>query len=130
MSKVEYEDFENAWNKVGCVALIIIPLMMFPLFLFKPSEECLSESVFYNRKIQGVVKNRFYDIKNHSVETVTISFKGKYNQNFIVNIDSSGFFDYINLHDSVFKPLHELKVIVYRDNVDTTFIIDYGCDEN
>jgi hypothetical protein len=79
--------------------------------------------------LDGVVQKKYIDSSQHSFPTIEIQnlkdFKIK-KLNLI--LDTSGFFDRINLNDTLKKEIGSSEIHVLRENTEELLLkIDFGC---
>jgi hypothetical protein len=120
--------FSKIWNNI----FYVIAVVALVLFLLKPTrkELCLEDyDDLKNQNHIGVVYNKYIDKEQHYSKVLKIQNSGDTNI-WVLTYDKSGLYDYLELNDSIFKASGSHRVRVFRKNSpDTTFILDYGCDD-
>lgn len=105
-------------------AIIFISIVIIYKFGL-PSPECRVENRYKSDSYNGVIIKKFIDHDNHNYRTLVLKNGRK-----IVIIEKSGFFNYVQIGDSINKVKGNLEIQTFRHEEDTTFLIDCGCDEN
>jgi hypothetical protein len=113
------ENWRKPWRIAGLVFLaIIISVNIF----YKPTYNSVDEDAkgycFFSDKmkkllINGVVKEKFRDKKNHLFPVFKLGDK----EGQVINSvgEGSGFYDSLRVGDSLYKPSGSLEVKIYRD---------------
>lgn len=110
------------------VLTTLIPLFFFFIYsFFLPSHLCQISDEFNNSSYKGVVIDKYFDQKNHRVKTVIVKTEVG-NISLILPRDTSVFFDYIMLGDSVKKKQKEDYISVHRQKSVKKIRIYFGCD--
>lgn len=110
---------------IFCIAPIVF---FFIRSFFTSSHLCELSSKFKKSEYNGVVIDKYLDQKNHRTKTITIKVNES-NIDLILPRDTSSFFDFIVLGDSLFKEEQQNFIGVYRKDSLKTFKIYFGCDE-
>lgn len=66
----------------------------------------------------GLVTNKFIDSKQHNYQTVIIQ-NGEEKDILLLDFETSGLFDFIEVGDSIFKKKSSLKLRLIRSELDT-----------
>ena len=81
-------------------------------------------NVNFRKKYKGIVIEKFNDRNNHNYETIEIKLSsGSYFYLHPYWKDKTGFYEYVQKDDSIFKEDWGFKFRVKRKNIDSTFII-------
>ncbi len=86
-----------------------------------------AEKMEFKNNYKGIVLKKYIDNENHNYKIVEIQ-NGRIHKE-LMDWDKSGLFEFVQKGDSILKELNTLEVKVFRNNVKTTFIIDYGCSD-
>lgn len=71
----------------------------------------------------GRVTKKFIDIDNHSYERVVVREEYKEDGGFILNVETSGLYEFLQVNDSIIKKSGTLDVRVIREDLDTTLVM-------
>lgn len=105
----------------------IIPVVfLFIWGLFIPSDNCNLLLDFKKSNFKGIILNKYYDQKNHRTKTLIIKINDK-NAKLILPNDTSRFFDFIIVGDTVLKQKSTDFIGVYRKDSLKEFKIYFGC---
>ncbi|MCB9225900.1 MAG: hypothetical protein H6578_01845 [Chitinophagales bacterium] len=116
-------------EKLGSI-LFLSAIVFFVIFLLlQPSDGCLKKKNLLNHDLNGVVVEKFYDIKFSNVETIRVFNFKKYNHRVVCGQELKPFFNYTQIGDSIYKPKGILEIKLFREDFDTTFIFNYDCDK-
>ncbi|MDB4533291.1 hypothetical protein N9242_00345 [Vicingaceae bacterium] len=107
-------------------ALSILFCLGFFAYHFESSEDSLDvkfdKDILIN--INGIVVEKYIDNQNHLYETCV--FKRDTNsQKFIFNLDDSGFFEYVEIGDSIYKKKGDSLFQVFRGSNIENFVLKY-----
>jgi hypothetical protein len=109
------------WYKI--ISLIFV--VCFFIYHFKSHSDLINEK--YNRdvmkNIDGIILDKFIDNQNHMHKTCLI--KGDDTIKFIFDTDKSGVFNFLNIGDSIRKPIGDSTIIVKRDKILSRFTLKY-----
>ena len=110
-------------NWKGLSVLIVIGFAIF-INLTDNSGDVFIEK-FKNRRIQGVVMERYIDKLNHMNKTVVITDeKGKLDT-LIMNGDESDFFEELKIGDTIIKKENDFLIIVNPNSDNKEFLISF-----
>ena len=73
----------------------------------------------------GTIHHAYLDTLNHNFRRVDLE-SGK---TVYLNIDRSGLFEYLEPGDSIVKTKGSYEVLLFRNDLDTAFLMDYGCNQ-
>lgn len=105
----------------------LFPVLFLLAWLYAPSGNCSAKDSFKKIILTGKVLDRFIDSKSHSYPTLQIS---NYNKKLVIHeYDKSGFYDFVEIGDSLIKEKGSLDIRLIRNELDTVFTIDYGCEK-
>ena len=90
-----------------------------------PSNECGSETKFRELHFDNTLQGKYIDKSQHNYQTIEIGDRKIY----VMHYEKSNFYDFIEIGDSLYKPNGSLKMKVVRLDFDTSFVIDFGCNE-
>jgi hypothetical protein len=105
---------------IGYLILIIIVI-----FLVKLNKQYGNDQIknYYQKlALNGIVSKKYVDKKQHNYPILEIQSNEGIQEVNLCN-DNSGLFDYVQESDSVVKIEGTLNVIVFRNNIETTFIL-------
>ena len=81
-------------------------------------------NINFKKRYHGVVIKKFNDTHNHNYETIEINLSSEsYFYLHPFQNDKTGFYDFIQKDDSIFKEDWGYTFRIKRENIDTTFII-------
>jgi hypothetical protein len=103
-------------------------IFFFVLGLFVPSSSCQLQTDFKKSTFTGVLINKYLDMKNHAIKTLDIKIVNK-EINLILPRDTSSFFDYVLIGDTLLKTKSDSVISVIRMGSLKKFKIYFGCDE-
>ena len=119
----------------GCIEIALsIAFIIFAalLFLSIPSvndTSCTAFKTFKNKEYEFIIVSKYTDENQHSYPTIILQDKEgnkSKNQDFIS--DNSGFFNYINIGDTLRKQQGIRYTKVINATVDTAFEPNFGCE--
>jgi hypothetical protein len=110
-------------------AIFIIPIAGYGIYIRTHFEEyrnkaaCEMFDEFKNRTIHGFVNAKYLDENHHLNETIEV--KG---EKIMMTHDISGFYDFIQIGDSINKEMNKSDIRIIRNEVFVrSFEIDFGC---
>lgn len=113
------------WGILGIIGFILT--LIFILSQPSNNEICIQQyEKERKRTYAGFVTDKFIDDKEHNYKTLILNKQ----QTIWMNWDVSGLFEFLEVNDNVVKDSGSYEVIVYRDSLEYSFIINYGCDIN
>jgi hypothetical protein len=118
-------------NILSRVALIIL-FIVFVAGTIKEDNVALSDSYkdFKSDTYDYLVINKYIDSNEHSYSTLVLQNKAGYQfKNTELDFDKSNLFNFLSVGDSIKKKKGTAIVRVINKKVDTTFKVDFGCDE-
>ena len=122
--------------------LILLPiaiafLLIFYLFFYEGTMEnsakrgmCRAKERALNINFSGTLSKKYIDNRNHLNETIVISLSGN---NFITTFlaaEQSGFYDKIDLGDSLTKKTGSLRVFVHHNGLTREYLLDFCATKN
>ena len=118
-------------NILSRVALIILFIVFVVLTTREDSAAvCNSYKDFKNDTYDYLLINKYIDSNEHSDRTLVLQNKGGYQFKYTdLDFDKSNLFNFLSIGDSLKKEKGSVIVRVLNRKVDTTFKVDYGCDE-
>lgn len=98
--------------------VFIIVIIAFVLFLVLSNRNrTWDNKPYFKNKIEGIVEKKFRDNKNHLNKTIVV------NDNiFVFTRDSSNFYEFVEVGDSIFKTSNTMNTSVYRREI---FVQDF-----
>ena len=89
---------------------------------------CLEKERIEKIGIYGVVLSKFEDANNHSNNTIVISsLNRKFEQKLYFINEKSGFYEIINVGDTIYKTMGSLEITV--NSKTEKYQLDYDCEE-
>ena len=79
-----------------------------------------------NKQIRGVVFDKFLDSSNHLVKTINIEIGSSKYYDITVPLEKSGFFESIQIGDSIFKNNNSLIVMIVRRDTIINYTLKYN----
>lgn len=79
-----------------------------------------------NKQIRGVVFDKFLDSSNHLTKTINIEVESSKYYDITVPLEKSGFFESIQIGDSIFKNNNSLIVIIVRRDTIINYTLKYN----
>lgn len=87
---------------------------------------CMWSNKMRVQEMNGVVSSKYIDSKNHNKPTIEVK-QGSRNEKFQFTNEKSGFYNFINVGDSILKESGELEVSVFTKVDTTATMLNYGC---
>jgi hypothetical protein len=118
-------------NILSRVALIIL-FIVFVAGTIKEGNAALCDSYkdFKSDTYDYLIINKYIDSNEHSYRTLVLQSKEGYQfKSTDWDFDKSNLFNYVSVGDSIKKEKGTAVVRVINRKVDTTFKVNYGCDE-
>jgi len=114
---------------------ITISILIFLVFFSGCFTYCGAKRMMKKMSIDGIIDKKYKIEWNRKEEMLAFSNISE-SQTITLNGDSSGFWEYVNVGDSLHKEVDSLMIFVYRkDSSDSTtfklakaFKMDFGCD--
>jgi hypothetical protein len=103
--------------------IIIIGLIIYSNYSGKNS--CLKNVNELN--FNGVIVKKYYDTKQHNYAIIELFSLNDSIVKINLTNDHSGIFDYVQKNDSLIKRSGELDVKIYRNSLDTIFVLNKKC---
>ncbi|HET7118311.1 MAG TPA: hypothetical protein VFI29_17570 [Hanamia sp.] len=118
-------------NILSRVALLILFIVFVALTIKEDNAAvCNSYKDLKNDTYDYLVINKYIDSNEHSYRTLILQNKGGYHFKYTdLDFDKSNLFNFLSVGDSIKKEKGSAIVSVINRKVDTTFKVDYGCDE-
>ena len=118
-------------NILSRVALLILFIVFVALTTKEDSAGvCNSYKDLKNDTYDYVVINKYIDSNQHSYPTLVLQYKDGYQfKNTDFDFDKSNLFNFLSVGDSIKKEKGSAIIRVINRKVDTTFKVDFGCDE-
>lgn len=113
----------------------VVLLILFIVFVVGSIKEdnaalCNSYKDFKSDTYDYLVVNKYIDSNQHSYQTLVLQYKDGYQfKNTEFDFDKSNLFNFLSVGDSIKKEKGSAIVRVINKEVDTTFKVDFGCDE-
>lgn len=118
----------NIFSRVALLILFIV----FVAGTIKDDNAALCNSYkdFKSDTYDYLVINKYIDSNEHSYPTLVLQYKDGYQfKNTDLDFDKSNLFNFLSVGDSIKKEKGSAIVRVINRKVDTTFKVDFGCDE-
>ena len=81
-------------------------------------------NIKYTMQFHGIITSKYIDRKNHNSKTIEMKLNDSIDYYMIPRqFDMSGFYDFIEVNDSIFKKEWGFKIFIKRGNIDTAFVI-------
>jgi len=97
--------------------------------IFGPTRECFDEQYFKTMELKGIVKTKFLDYENHGCRTILVNGNNGINKIQIQDVIYNEIWDSVKVDDYIFKST-DSSVIIRRNNVSKTFVLNFACDHN
>lgn len=105
------------------------PVIFFFIYsFFIPSHVCQLSDDFKKSEYKAVLVDKYIDAKNHQTKTILFEVNNK-EVSLILPRDTSSFFEYIQIGDTLLKMESDNFVEVCRGNSKKKFKIYFGCDD-
>ncbi len=108
------------------IAQVVFVILFFALWFLAPSGNCEAENSLKKEKFNGNVVKKYIDREQHLYPTLKLA---NYNRIVVVDYDKSGFYPFVQIGDSLIKEKGSLDIRLIRNELDTVFTIDYGCED-
>ena len=112
--------------KRGAVIIFFLFLFIIIYIEFKSPDECGLEKQFEKRQIIGRVIDKYIDLHQHNYPVIKVISKYSDSKEYF-ELEKSGFYKYVKIGDSIYKPKGTTKIKIIRNNFDTIFWIYYYC---
>lgn len=111
----------------GIIAFPIVFFALVPSMI--QGDPCEYENRFKLVEWNGTVIKKYNDTPNHNYETIEIQnqSESKKIQNWVAF--ANGNFDRIEVGDSIAKNMGETNVHLYKNGLEQTLSVDYGCEK-
>ena len=111
---------------LGILIMIVLALIIltYDKDLYK-NYACIKHKEFFKEKWEGIVNEKYLDNSNHNAETIRLQSQ----INYVMFMDGSAFFKFIEKGDSIVKITNTDIINVYRNGNKYEFKIYFGCDE-
>lgn len=119
---------ETFLKKAGIFLFILFVIFLITQ-LFQQSDGCDIEEGIKERSFNGKVIDKYIDQYNHEIPALKLSTRFSYSKEYFLRNEKSGFYDFVQVGDSLFKGKGSLVISLTRNEKDTFFIIDYGCEK-
>lgn len=110
---------------------LLVPLVLLILFYFRDNighkGQCDDLKKFCEEEYRGVVFDKYLNKNNHNFETIIIDCQGE-KRTIILPRDTSGFYNFISIKDSIVKNKLDCFTKVYKQNSEIRFYISWGCE--
>jgi hypothetical protein len=118
---------QRRWKVVSFIITIIVGVAMFYYAEKVRYPLCLKRTEKYRAiDFQGVVSDKYTEF-NHGKKVINIQSSDAVK--FYRQTDHSGFYEFVQIGDSVTKKGGSLDVYVYRDSSKYKFTIDFKCED-
>lgn len=78
----------------------------------------------------GIVSHKLIDKSDHMLKKISIlNNHTKDSINVIIEGDTSGLYNFINVGDSIYKEKNSMETTIVRDSIKKVFFIDFGCEK-
>lgn len=120
---------------MNVLKLVSIVFAILLIIFYLTSRDSLNSSLacqdlryFKKTEFRGVVVEKYMDQKNHRAETIRIK-RTSDTFNFVLPVDSSSIYEYVESGDSLVKMKDKENVDVYRKDLIKRFKIYFGCSD-
>jgi hypothetical protein len=115
--------------KIISLILGVLTIVFFVVLAkHKTKEDCIRIGEMYvNMEYKGLIKQKFEDMENHALPTLTIINEGKQSKTFGSFRETSGLYNYSQVGDTIIKERGSLIVKILRVDKDTIFNLDFNC---
>ncbi|MEJ8820319.1 hypothetical protein [Lacibacter sp. H407] len=115
---------------------ILLPIILFSFFIFRflipqfsKDARCITYKEFQKIKLDGILIKKYIDSSQHSFPTLEVQNLGDSRvEKLNLNLDASGFYDKINLLDTLYKEVGKDEVYIKNNGKKIIMKIDFGCD--
>ena len=116
--------FRRLFKAVIVIIIMIIGYSFLNKYL-KQDAINTSLSRMKNRQISGVVFEKYLDSSNHLVKTINIELDNSKHCDITVPLEKSGFFNFIQIGDSIFKDKNSLMIVIVRKDTVINYSLKY-----
>jgi hypothetical protein len=106
---------------------IFITIVILLILYSNYSDRKRCRTGFMELSFNGHIVSKFYDKKEHNFPILEISTVNEKIQQINLNGEYSGLFDYARKNDSIIKLSGEIKVHLFRNSIDTIFVLKARC---
>ncbi len=97
------------------------------IFEFDPQNYlCSAYEEDKNLSFKGIIDSIYLDLGNHNAKIIEIR-TGNESKPFYIEYDRSGLFEFSQKGDSIIKKSESYVIVIIRNDVVTSFNLDYGC---
>jgi hypothetical protein len=119
---------------LSILSRVALPILFIVFVALTTKEDsaavCNSYKDFKNDTYEYVVINKYIDSNEHSDRTLVLQNSGGYQFKYTdLDFDKSNLFNFLSVGDSIKKQKGSAIARVINRKVDTTFKVDFGCDE-
>jgi hypothetical protein len=110
------------------IQIVLVILTLSILIIFNRDKFFISDEQYFNslvneyihKDFNGVVKDKYIDMSDHMYKKVILNTKNGNEYIFILNFEGDDFYEFIQIGDTLIKPINSLEVNLIRKNLDTT----------
>jgi len=123
-------NWNNLRYKVLLPTIVIAILLLYNFLLpdsfesWRVSDVCRIQQEMKNTVFTGHLKDKYVDDDNHNTQTLNVS-----NNLIEVVQEQNGFFETVEIGDSLIKDNKSLKVAVFREDSSFSITLVYDCSE-
>ncbi|HKJ81250.1 MAG TPA: hypothetical protein VJ954_04455 [Ignavibacteriaceae bacterium] len=110
---------------IGYSVFIIVVILLFLISNYSSVNNCIKAN--QELSFNGHVIRKYIDKKNHENLILEIMDQGSKIKKIDLSVDHSGLYKYVQANDSIVKYFGSLKIMLYRNSTDTTFLFDRKC---
>lgn len=109
----------------GAVVILFISIAYLTT---KNDPRCLRKENAMKEVINGRVTKVFVDSANHAYQMMEFTADGESRKTYVLVLEESGCFEYLQVGDSVAKESQSLQMNVFRGGEHISFGLSYECD--
>jgi hypothetical protein len=115
----------NKKSVVGYTLLFIVIMILILFSNYISLKNC--RRYITDLSFNGHIVRKYIDNKEHNYPILEVSTLEHKLQKINLSLEYSGLFEYVQTNDSIIKFSGSLKVMVYRNSIDTIFILNKKC---
>lgn len=106
-------------------------LFVFLIMLIQSCDYCKTAEKIAKREVIGIVESKKKLDWNRGEQTIIYKNVENQTKSYEILMDESGLWDFVEKGDSLYKPLNNKRMKVYRnDKLAREFLMDIGCIEH